>query len=479
MIDQSLFKTEFAGRDGFTWWFGRVANKKVWKNVNTVMDQSKSYGQRVKVRIIGYHPWSNELPEEDLPWATVMMDPITGGGQGAMGDVLTLVGGETCIGFFMDGEEAQQPVIMGLINRHSGIKNSVSETEFENNKSSGFRNMTGGNEDKTTKRNPRVGTSKAVQSKDPNSSESQKGQLGKGELDRSSFNPNAPKIINTGIDSTAEIPSDSVTTSSGDPGIGEPEQGTTTPNGNSCDAAKICERNATAVRVNPSNCKNDTIGQITQALTDFIALTNTLESSMGKFIDPIANTIIDMDAELRRIVRQVKGLIKGVLNNVRDGIIGKLNCLFSKFLGTLNLVNPFEFLSDEASRLAYQKILDTIFCIFEKLLDSLGDFLKNMFSSVIESVVNGPVCAAEQFVSGIFAKVFELLENLMEPKYVKIYLDMSQTIHLEMETGINCKNYLDSSYRECDENFVYNEMKNYGIMPFWAAKKLSEVTKHT
>ena len=48
-----------------------------------------------------------------------------------------------------------------------------------------------------------------------------------------------------------------------------------------------------------------------------------------------------------------------------------------------------------------------------------------------------------------------------------------------METGINCKNYLDSSYRECDENFVYNEMKNYGIMPFWAAKKLSEVTKHT
>lgn len=72
-----------------------------------------------------------------------------------------------------------------------------------------------------------------------------------------------------------------------------------------------------------------------------------------------------------------------------------------------------------------------------------------------------------------------LFENLMEPKYVKIYLDMSQTIHLEMETGINCKNYLDSSYRECDENFVYNEMKNYGIMPFWAAKKLSEVTKHT
>ena len=32
-------------------------------------------------------------------------------------------------------------------------------------------------------------------------------------------------------------------------------------------------------------------------------------------------------------------------------------------------------------------------------------------------------------------------------------------------------------YRECDENFVYNEMvKNYSMMPFWAAKKIDEIT---
>ena len=136
---------------------------------------------------------------------------------------------------------------------------------------------------------------------------------------------------------------------------------------------------------------------------------------MGKFVDPIENLIYDMDAELRRIIRQVEGLIKGVLNDVRDGILGKLSFLFSQFLGTLNLVNPFEFISDEASRLAYQGIMDLIFCIFENLLSDLGDFLMNMFSTVIENVVNGPVCAAEQFVSSIFAKVFDTLENVMEP----------------------------------------------------------------
>ena len=413
MIDDVLLKTEFAGRDGFVWWFGRVADQDTWKNVNTVMSQSKSYNQRVKVRIVGYHPWTNELAEEDLPWATVMLNPATGSGQGGMGDEICLQGGETCIGFFLDGEEAQQPVIMGLISRHGGIRNSISESELKNNKSSGFRNMTGRNEHLTTKRSPLISpsnSSTALVKPASTSSSASKGQI---KAVSRTFNPNAP--VETGVTNETEIPSLSITTASGDPGQGQTEGVITAVQGQASDSAKVGEKNGTKNHVNPSNCQNDTIGQITQILTDFITLTNSLESSLGKFVDPIANKIIDMDAELRRILRQVKGLIKGVLNNVRDGIIGKLNFLFSQFLGTLNLVNPFEFLGDEASRAAYQKILDIIFCIFEKLLGDLGDFLKNMFTSLIEDVVSGPVCAAEQFVSGIFAKVFEQLENAMEP----------------------------------------------------------------
>ena len=34
-----------------------------------------------------------------------------------------------------------------------------------------------------------------------------------------------------------------------------------------------------------------------------------------------------------------------------------------------------------------------------------------------------------------------------------------------------------SSYRECDENYVYNKVvKNYNMMPFWAAKNIDEIT---
>ena len=33
MIDESLLKSAQIGRDGFTWWIGRVAHEKHWKDI--------------------------------------------------------------------------------------------------------------------------------------------------------------------------------------------------------------------------------------------------------------------------------------------------------------------------------------------------------------------------------------------------------------------------------------------------------------
>ena len=73
-----------------------------------------------------------------------------------------------------------------------------------------------------------------------------------------------------------------------------------------------------------------------------------------------------------------------------------------------------------------------------------------------------------------------IVEDLMSPIRTKYFFTVSQLINLETDSGINCTNYptkLYSSYRECDEIFVYNQMKNvHKIMPFWAVNELSEVT---
>ena len=73
------------------------------------------------------------------------------------------------------------------------------------------------------------------------------------------------------------------------------------------------------------------------------------------------------------------------------------------------------------------------------------------------------------------------IDNLMSPQFLDFYLTVSQTISLETDVGMNCQNYPTEnfeSYSDCDKHFVYNEMKNrYNVMPFWAAKKLDEITK--
>ena len=72
------------------------------------------------------------------------------------------------------------------------------------------------------------------------------------------------------------------------------------------------------------------------------------------------------------------------------------------------------------------------------------------------------------------------LQDLSTAKSRTYALTLSQTIDLEEDEGKNCRNYPNknfTSYRECDENFVYNEVKNnYNMMPFWAARSMDEIT---
>ena len=68
-------------------------------------------------------------------------------------------------------------------------------------------------------------------------------------------------------------------------------------------------------------------------------------------------------------------------------------------------------------------------------------------------------------------------------KLERFVFSFSQTIDLEEDPGKMCVNYPTeefASFQDCDETFVYNEMKEkYNVMPFWAAKSPDEVTKLT
>ena len=108
MLQEFLGATNFAGRDGFYWWMGQVETQKG--------GQAKS-DDRYKVRIVGQHLKDcNAVAYEDLPWAIVMMPATAPRREGGTNfQSVEYKSGDWVIGFFMDGRDGQQPIIMGSI----------------------------------------------------------------------------------------------------------------------------------------------------------------------------------------------------------------------------------------------------------------------------------------------------------------------------------------------------------------------------
>jgi len=99
----------FMGQNGFIWWIGVVEDN----------DDPLLIG-RAKVRIFGYHPktttndaspsnTNNQLGVAYLPWAIPVLPLNLSNAYGKIGV------GEWVFGFFLDGEQAQEPAMLGYL----------------------------------------------------------------------------------------------------------------------------------------------------------------------------------------------------------------------------------------------------------------------------------------------------------------------------------------------------------------------------
>ena len=62
MIENTLIQSNFLGRDGFKWWVGQVAPE----DAQGGQINGAGWGNRVKVRILGYHPDNDIELKNDL-----------------------------------------------------------------------------------------------------------------------------------------------------------------------------------------------------------------------------------------------------------------------------------------------------------------------------------------------------------------------------------------------------------------------------
>jgi hypothetical protein len=95
----------FVGHD-YKWFIGQVPPNQLANKT-----EKGAWGDRVKIRIQGYHPAGPEITDENLPWAIIAKPTSQGSyNYGSTG----LAGGEWVIGFFLD-ESCQIPVITHIL----------------------------------------------------------------------------------------------------------------------------------------------------------------------------------------------------------------------------------------------------------------------------------------------------------------------------------------------------------------------------
>jgi len=367
MIEQGLLKTHFLGKDGFIWWIGQVVDQTKWagnlpKTPVSFLRQQKGFDFRYKVRIMGYHTAvPGDLTDDDLPWASVML-PVTAGTSGGARQTPQLRQGNFVYGFFMDGEDAQMPIIMGVIgyNQYTAVMKNVPDTPF-----SPFSGYT---VDDTVPRNA-LGTTQ------------EEGEGVAEDVDESKTNNKE----------VMESPASLVGRKDG--------------------ASKEAADNESKPKIVPtlSKCEPAPLVGIQREIKNMIADVQRIQKTATDWKTKVSTKIDDIDEAISKVkdnaTKAIAGDVKRITTEIQKNAIKKVNDtlkdayhdVFPTELGELK--TKVEAANDELS------------CAFRNIIKNLTGMIGNFLNQIIDRFINTPMCAVENFIGSLLGKISGLIDS--------------------------------------------------------------------
>ena len=398
MLEQRLSKIDFLGEDGLHWFIGQVTVDANWREF------SEKYGYRAKVRILGHHPASDEVKDEELPWAHFLVPPNLGAGKNFGGSSFALQGGETCIGFFLDGEDAQQPVILGALFSSQSEEALIKWDKALAAQTTGF---------KPVEYNRQLPYSPAVKPADGT----------------------APK-------------------GNGVPKGGETADGKQSQQGKSNNEVKE------KVVGKAKGCKSGkgATATIARSLQTFITAVEGLKAYKGAFIDPALNTFTNIDALVSQTASAISGAFTQLIRLARKFLFQKIFDLVKKIVSFLI---PDSLLKD----IAVKKAVDQIFCLIENIIKGLQKFIEDFLLQMIGKIVNVPLCAAEQFIGGLISQITEQINSAIGPALGSIQKAVGSALGSFTQYMDQALNYAQTAlnFLKCEGNFCEPEPYNWAV----------------
>ena len=320
--------TNFIGRDPMQWWIGQVTDpeKGKWgdalEKTRAAEDYKNDiYSHRCRVRIVGYHGCEDDLKDDELPLAHVLLPPNTTT-TGGSGETMQYQGGEVVVGFFFDGADGQQPVIFGTLFRQSFIKDELTSAEYNAKKQTCFKPWTP----------PKV-----------------KSNLGKNQVTVNSpvnigFNDGNGTVGNNQVENSTNIKVD----------------------------------NATA-------CQDNEVTKIRNTIKDFTQKIETLQSlnSTNVFVNPIYGGIVDIQSELKLTSNKLQNSMTKLVRRGRSWVIQDTLDKMSTTLRD-KVPKPLQAPTAEATNALVNTMFCNFEKIQDGLLDYLFKSLENMIGQVLD-----------------------------------------------------------------------------------------------
>ena len=386
MLEQSNTKINFAGRDGFNWFIGQVTADAAWRDKN---NQNFQNGFRAKVRILGVHPAESKdeggIDDEDLPWAHFLVSPQFGAGHNWGGTSFALQGGETVWGFFLDGDEGQQPVVVGCFYANTSIEAISTWEDVLKNKSSGFGPFTA---DKSIEVGKHI-----APTHDGRPAES-------GTVPNSSSKVIESKVIGKdGLKTENQTTEEYLTKVRG-----SLDEHNTLDTINKHYDNKVYKTKVAQKCIAPAGA----MGEVTKALQSFTDVMSGLEKFEDGYIDPVINKIVDVDLLVEKAANKIAGGFSATIRSARQELFKEIE---DKVNGSINFLDPSHLIKN----LEVKKEQDSIYCLIENVINGLknfvGDFLKGMLGNLLQF----PLCAAEQFLGGLISGIKDKIQGLISP----------------------------------------------------------------
>ena len=359
--------TDFIGKDPMQWWIGQVTDPKKGKWDNLLEKKNAEngepiYSHRCRVRIVGYHGCGDELPDEELPLAHVLLPPnmsTTGG----LGSSMKYHGGEVVVGFFLDGEDAQQPIIFGTLFKQSYIKDGLKNSQFNAKKQTCFVPYTPPDVRATAGDHQRSVTGKGGSDNGDGSGSSG----GNGQWEGNVVNESDETVAETNVNHQTEFEMDSSTA-----------------------------------------CEDNEISKITNEMKEFSRKTQNFKklSSSDVFVNPLYGGVVDIQAELKLTSNRIQNSMTKLVRRGRSYVIGEtLDKLSTTFKD--KVPKPLQGVTGEATN----ALSNTIYCNFEKIQDQLGDYLMKSLENMLGKILDVPTCGVENFLGDMFGQINNILDT--------------------------------------------------------------------